>query len=103
MADALVIGAGVIGLTSAICLAESGMEVRIVAAAAPQETTSRAASAMWGSSFAGPADDVRRWALDSRYVHDYGHGGTGVALAWGCARDVVDLVARACAHGRATR
>jgi D-amino-acid oxidase len=65
MADALVIGAGVIGLTSAICLAEGGMDVRIRTAAPPQETTSRAASAMWGSSFAGPADDVRRWALQS--------------------------------------
>ena len=41
------------------------MEVRIRAAAPPQETTSRAASAMWGSSFAGPAADVRRWALQS--------------------------------------
>jgi D-amino-acid oxidase len=65
MTDAFVIGAGVIGLTSAICLAEGAMDVRIVAAAPPQETTSRAASAMWGSTFAGPADDVRRWALAS--------------------------------------
>jgi D-amino-acid oxidase len=63
--DVIVVGAGVIGLTSAICLAESGLQVRILAAAPPQETTSRAASAMWGSSFAGPADDVRRWALAS--------------------------------------
>ena len=31
----------------------------------------------------------------SRCVHDYGHGGTGVALAWGCARDVASIVARA--------
>jgi D-amino-acid oxidase len=65
MADVLVIGAGVIGLTSAICLAESGSDVRIRAAEPPQATTSRAASAMWGSSFAGPADDVRRWAVQS--------------------------------------
>jgi D-amino-acid oxidase len=85
MADALVIGAGVIGLTSAICLAETGMEVRIRTAAAPQETTSRAASAMWGSSFAGPADDVRRWALQS--LDDLrslaGEPGTGVRIARG--------------------
>ena len=85
MADALVIGAGVIGLTSAICLAESGMEVRIVAAAPPQETTSRAASAMWGSSFAGPADDVRRWALQS--LDDLralaAEAGSGVRIARG--------------------
>jgi D-amino-acid oxidase len=85
MADALVIGAGVIGLTSAICLAEGGMEVRIRTAAPPQETTSRAASAMWGSSFAGPADDVRRWALQS--LDDLralaGEPGTGVRIARG--------------------
>jgi D-amino-acid oxidase len=31
----------------------------------------------------------------SRCVHNYGHGGTGVALAWGCARDVCSIVARA--------
>jgi len=85
MADALVIGAGVIGLTSAICLAESGMEVRIRTAAAPQATTSRAAGAMWGSSFAGPADDVRRWALQS--LDDLralaAQPGTGVRVARG--------------------
>jgi D-amino-acid oxidase len=62
VADVVVIGAGVIGLTSAICLAEDGLDVRIVAADPPQQTTSRVAGAMWGSSLAGPADDVRRWA-----------------------------------------
>lgn len=29
----------------------------------------------------------------SRCVHDYGHGGTGVGLSWGCAREVAALVA----------
>ncbi|MDO5710738.1 MAG: FAD-dependent oxidoreductase [Micrococcales bacterium] len=29
---------------------------------------------------------------DSRVVHCYGHGGSGVTLSWGCAGDVVDLV-----------
>ena len=28
-------------------------------------------------------------------VHNYGHGGAGVTLAWGCARDVTALAARA--------
>ncbi|NTX40432.1 FAD-binding oxidoreductase [Myxococcus sp. CA033] len=30
-------------------------------------------------------------------VHDYGHGGAGVTLSWGCAEEVVQLVA---AHSR---
>jgi D-amino-acid oxidase len=29
----------------------------------------------------------------TRCVHNYGHGGTGVALAWGCAGDVLAMVA----------
>jgi D-amino-acid oxidase len=27
-------------------------------------------------------------------VHNYGHGGTGVALSWGCAQEVTALVGR---------
>lgn len=27
-------------------------------------------------------------------VHNYGHGGAGITVSWGCARDVVDLVLR---------
>jgi D-amino-acid oxidase len=63
--EALVIGAGVSGLTTALCLAEAGHAVRIRTAAPPRETTSCAAGAMWGSTFAGPADKVEGWAFDS--------------------------------------
>jgi D-amino-acid oxidase len=65
MTDALVIGAGVSGLTTALCLADAGHVVRIRTAAPPQDTTSRAAGAMWGSTFAGPAGKVEGWARSS--------------------------------------
>ncbi len=31
---------------------------------------------------------------EGRVVHDYGHGGSGVTLSWGCALEVAELVAR---------
>jgi D-amino-acid oxidase len=29
----------------------------------------------------------------TRIVHNYGHGGSGVTFSWGCAREVVELIA----------
>lgn len=43
----VVVGAGVSGLTSAICLAEAGRPVRVWAAATLKETTSAVAGAIW--------------------------------------------------------
>ena len=43
----VVVGAGVSGLTSAVCLAEAGWPVKVWAAAPPQETTSVVAGAVW--------------------------------------------------------
>jgi D-amino-acid oxidase len=53
----VVVGAGVIGLTTAVCLAEQGLQVQVKTRCAPTATTSAVASAMIGPSFA-PADDV---------------------------------------------
>jgi len=66
--DVLVIGAGVVGLTTAICLAESGLSVGIRTAAPPGESTSAAAGAIWGPVLAGPAGRTREWARTSLYV-----------------------------------
>jgi D-amino-acid oxidase len=56
--DAVVIGAGVVGLTTGICLAEAGMRVRIRTAALPAQTTSAVAGALIGSVFAAPGHPV---------------------------------------------
>jgi len=32
---------------------------------------------------------VQRQTNGRRLVHSYGHGGAGVSLSWGCAREVL--------------
>ena len=59
--DVLVLGAGVIGLSTAICLAEAGVSVTVAAADPPQRTTSVAAGAIWGPHLVGMDDRVERW------------------------------------------
>lgn len=61
-ADAVIIGAGVIGLTTAISLAEAGLSTTIITAAPPRETTSVAAGAIWGPVRCGPPDRAYAWA-----------------------------------------
>ena len=45
--NSVVVGAGVIGLTTAVCLQDAGWRVRIVCADMPLETTSAMAAAIW--------------------------------------------------------
>jgi len=59
--DVLVIGAGVSGLTTAICVAEAGLRVHVRAARPPQQTTSVAASAMVGPLIYDRDDRRRTW------------------------------------------
>lgn len=61
----VVLGAGVSGLTTAICLAESGHRVQVWSPLPPARTTSVVASAMWGPSFQQPMDMTLRWTKDS--------------------------------------
>lgn len=65
-----VVGAGVIGLTCAVTLEESGHEVRIVAThvggGETLATTSDIAGAVWFPYRAGPPEAVARWAATAR-------------------------------------
>jgi D-amino-acid oxidase len=83
--DALVIGAGVAGLTTAICLAEAGRQVVIQAAEPPGQTTSAVAGAIWGPHMVEDSDRVAEWCADTlgALTGLAARPGTGVRLASG--------------------
>jgi D-amino-acid oxidase len=86
----LVIGAGVSGLTTAVCLIEAGFSVRIVAAASSLRTTSAVAGASWGPYM---VDDPRvlGWSQQGRVqleeIADY-KPGNGVVMVDGLETSV---------------
>ena len=83
--DVLVIGAGVSGLTTAICLAEAGLGVTIRTAALPGQTTSVAAGAVWGLTRVGPPDRIVDWGRAGleALTKLAAEPGTGVRMAAG--------------------
>ena len=62
----VVVGAGVIGLTSALALAEAGHSVRVVAGETGAGTTSYAAGAMVSPPFGSEDERLHRWAAATR-------------------------------------
>lgn len=82
----IVVGAGVVGLTCALRLAEEGYEPQVLARDLPLETTSAVAAALWYPYRAGPAEQVARW---SRHSYDVfvrlaaDHPASGVRLVPG--------------------
>ena len=84
-ADALVIGCGIIGLSTAIRLREAGLDARIVTAAFPENTTSAVAAAIWYPYRAYPEDAVLRWGARTFEVFEdlATKPGTGVRMREG--------------------
>jgi D-amino-acid oxidase len=83
--DVVVVGAGVSGLTCAVCLAEAGLRVAVRAAATDDGTTSYAAGATWSPYLVESSARVQRWAAGS-LAELRGLAavpGTGVALVAG--------------------
>ncbi|WP_328521468.1 FAD-dependent oxidoreductase [Kribbella sp. NBC_00359] len=81
----VVVGAGVIGLTSAVRLAEVGHRVDVVAAEPPQATTSAVAGALWGPWLVEPRERVLPWAAHTlRVLGELAdHPSSGVRVATG--------------------
>jgi D-amino-acid oxidase len=80
--SAVVIGAGVSGLTSAVALQEHGVRVSIVARETPADTVSAVAAAMW-YPLRGEHDrltDARLATSYERFMHLASRPGTGIVL-----------------------
>ena len=85
----VVVGAGVVGLTCAVRLAEAGHEAHVLARDLPHETTSAVAAALWYPYRALPQDRVTAWSARTYEVLTElaQQSGTGV---W--VRDGVELL-----------
>jgi len=64
----VVVGAGVVGLTCAVRLAEAGHRVRVLAREGPLATTSAVAGALWSPYLVQPRERVDAWAARSYRV-----------------------------------
>jgi D-amino-acid oxidase len=85
----VVVGAGVVGLTCAVRLAEGGHETHVLARDLPPETTSAVAAALWYPYRALPQDRVTTWSARTYQVlHELAAvPGSGVRV-----RDGVELL-----------
>jgi D-amino-acid oxidase len=82
---AIVVGAGVVGLTTAVCLREAGVEADVVARELPADTTSAVAAALWYPYRALPAERVTAWAATTyaALARLASEPGTGVRMLMG--------------------
>ncbi|MDX3382095.1 FAD-dependent oxidoreductase [Streptomyces niveiscabiei] len=83
--DVVIIGAGVVGLTTGVVLAERGWRVRVWAREVGEATTSAVAGGLWWPYHIEPRPAARAWALESLDVYRElaRRGGAGVRMAEG--------------------
>ncbi|BAG17815.1 FAD-dependent oxidoreductase [Streptomyces sp. SID4928] len=70
MAEVIVVGGGVVGLTTAVTLAERGLRVRVWSRDPAGATTSAVAGALWWPYRIEPAERVGDWALATLAVYE---------------------------------
>jgi D-amino-acid oxidase len=83
--NVLIVGAGVIGLSTALEVRRRGHSVTVWAREIPPHTTSNVAAAIWYPYYAAPEEKVRRWAGRTleRFIALGGVAGSGVSLRTG--------------------
>jgi D-amino-acid oxidase len=89
---AVVVGAGVVGMTTAVCLREAGVQADVVARDAPQDTASAVAAALWYPYRALPVDRVTAWSAATYewLAQLAGVPGSGVRMLAGTERMAAD-------------
>lgn len=92
MKGTTVLGAGVVGLTTAVALQRAGHRVQVLAAERPERTTSAAAGAVWYPFGVGPPERVNGWARATRawllgLARAVPEAGVDVLTALECASD----------------
>jgi len=91
----IILGCGVIGLTSAYRLLEAGFSVTLLAQALSPHTTSDVAAAFWSPSATANDARARSWAMDSLHLFRTvaaGMDASGVAMAAGTDASGVAIV-----------
>src|SRR5436305_6740697 len=83
--EVTVLGAGIVGLVSAVRLAEAHHRVRVVAATTGADTTSTVAGALWYPYRAAPQDKVTWWSAETfRELSALAvEAAAGVRMRWG--------------------
>ncbi|CAN95493.1 FAD-dependent oxidoreductase [Sorangium sp. So ce145] len=87
-----VVGAGVIGLTTAVVLQRDGHRVQVIAAARGERTTSAVAAALWHPFLANPPERVNAWSSRSldeltRIANEHPEAGVDLLTAREAADD----------------
>ncbi|GLY19302.1 FAD-binding oxidoreductase [Kineosporia rhizophila] len=82
MADVVVAGGGIIGLTSAVRLLEAGHRVKVLSAHPPEQTVSSIAAAVWYPTHFDADDRLLRWGQQAltELTRQAGEGVPGVTM-----------------------
>ena len=92
--DVVIIGAGIAGLSAATFSARLGMDTVVLERLMPggQIINAEIIEDIVGLRPGRTEVRLEKELISGKTViHNYGHGGSGVTLSWGCAEEVVEI------------